>query len=860
MILHAIGEALRKKGQTIKGTVVLMRKNFLDCYDLGAKLQEDLSEVFGKRITLQLISATVPDPNNGDRGKVGEVANIEGWGTILTSLAVAESRFEVDFQWDEDFGIPGAIIVNNYHPTEFFLKTITLEDVPGKGRVVFLCNSWVYPEATYKHNRIFFTNDTYLPKDTPLPLQPFRQDELINLRGDHVTGELKEHHRVYGYAYYNDLAVPEQGQHRPVLGGSKEYPYPRRGRTGRQPTLADPKTESRLSALSSLNIYVPRDERFGHLKMSDFLGNSLKSVLQGIVPGLQGLLFNKDFNTYQDVLDLYYKGIPLPQIPGLGDTIPFELIKDLVAPDGARLFKMPVPQVIKEDVNAWKTDEEFAREMLAGLNPVIIQRLREFPPTSNLDPNAYGNHTSSITEAHLLINLEGLTVNQALENNKLFILDHHDALIPYLNRINTNTNNRIYATRTILFLKDDGTLKPIAIELSLVHPDGEQHGSIDKVYTPADSGLEKAIWQLAKTYAVVSDHGVHGLISHWLRTHAVTEPFVIATNRNLSVYHPVHKLLSPHFRDTMTINALARQILISAGGVLETTNFPDQYSMELSSHVYKGWKLTDEALPDDLIRRGMAVEDTSKPHNHNLRFLIPDYPFAVDGLAIWTAIETWVSEYCSIYYPNDATLTEDTELQSWWKEVREVAHGDKKDETWWPEMNTVSSLTKTVTTIIWIASALHAAVNFGQYPYAGYIPNRPTLTRRFMPESGSKEYEELKTNPDKVLLNTITGQFHTVLGVALIEILSKHASDEVYIGQRDSPEWTTDQKALEAFYRFRNTLVEIEKGIEALNNDKSLKNRYGPVRVPYTLLYPNTSDVSGASGLTGKGVPNSISI
>ncbi|EEF45385.1 lipoxygenase, putative [Ricinus communis] len=846
----------------IKGTVVLMKKNVLDFSDIKASFLDRVHELLGKGVSMQLISAVHHDPANKLRGKLGKVAYLEKWVRSITPITAVDTVFNITFDWDESMGVPGAFIIRNHHHSQLYLKTVTLDDVPGHGRVHFVCNSWVYPAHCYNYDRVFFSNKTYLPCQTPKPLRKYREEELINLRGN-GKGKLEEWDRVYDYAYYNDLGSPDKGKEyaRPVLGGSEQYPYPRRGRTGRKPTKTDPNSESRLPLLN-LDIYVPRDERFGHIKFSDFLAYALKSVVQVLVPEIKSLCDKtiNEFDSFEDVLKLYEGGIKLPsgtKATKLRNRIPWEMLKELVRNDGERFLKFPMPDVIKEDKSAWRTDEEFAREMLAGVNPVIISRLQEFPPPSKLDPKEYGNQKSSITKEHVEKSMNGLTVDQAIRNNKLFILDHHDALMPYLTKINSTTT-RTYATRTILLLQDDGTLKPLAIELSLPHPQGERHGAVSKVFTPAEDGVEGSVWQLAKAYAAVNDSGYHQLISHWLNTHAAIEPFIIATNRQLSVLHPIYKLLHPHFRDTMNINALARQILINAGGILEITVFPAKYAMELSSVVYKSWVFTEHALPADLLKRGVAVPDSSQ--RHGLRLLIEDYPYAVDGLEVWSAIETWVMEYCAFYYPTDDLVRDDTELQSWWAEIRNEGHGDKKDEPWWPEMQTRADLTQTCTIIIWIASALHAAVNFGQYPYAGYLPNRPTVSRRFMPEPGTPEYTELEKDPNLAFLKTITAQLQTLLGVSLIEILSRHPTDEVYLGQRDTAEWTSDREPLAAFERFSERLKEIENKIMDMNSDNKYKNRIGPVKVPYTLLFPNTSDESRQGGLTGKGIPNSISI
>ncbi|MCH84119.1 lipoxygenase, partial [Trifolium medium] len=85
---------------------------------------------------------------------------------------------------------------------------------------------------------------------------------------------------------------------------------------------------------------------------------------------------------------------------------------------------------------------------------------------------------------------------------------------------------------------------------------------------------------------------------------------------------------------------------------------------------------------------------------------------------------------------------------------------------------------------------------------------------------------------------------------------SRHASDEQYLGQRiEGDLWTCDSQPIAAYKRFASKLAEIELKLAQRNNDESLRNRYGPVNMPYTLLYPSSKE-----GLTCRGIPNSISI
>lgn len=106
----------------------------------------------------------------------------------------------------------------------------------------------------------------------------------------------------------------------------------------------------------SLNIYVPRDERFGHLKMADFLGYALKSISQFIEPALEAVFDStpKEFDSIDEVYKLYDEGIQLPKGHFLDDirkNIPLEMLKEIFPTNNDNLFEFPTPQVIQGNVS-----------------------------------------------------------------------------------------------------------------------------------------------------------------------------------------------------------------------------------------------------------------------------------------------------------------------------------------------------------------------------------------------------------------------------------------------------------------------------------------------------------------------------
>lgn len=92
-------------------------------------------------------------------GKRGKQTFIEKRIPLLPTLGARQDAFNIYFDWDvDDMGIPGAFYIKNYTQDEFFLVSVTLEDIPNHESIKFICNSWVYNAKQYDHDRIFFAN------------------------------------------------------------------------------------------------------------------------------------------------------------------------------------------------------------------------------------------------------------------------------------------------------------------------------------------------------------------------------------------------------------------------------------------------------------------------------------------------------------------------------------------------------------------------------------------------------------------------------------------------------------------------------------------------------------------------------
>ncbi|XP_047689917.1 hydroperoxide isomerase ALOXE3 isoform X5 [Prionailurus viverrinus] len=387
----------------------------------------------------------------------------------------------------------------------------------------------------------------------------------------------------------------------------------------------------------------------------------------------------------------------------------------------------------------WCEDPFFGYQYLNGVNPVMLHCLSSLPSklpvTHDMVAPSLGPDTCLQTE---------------LERGNVFLADYwilEEAPVHCLN----GHQQYVAAPLCLLWLNPQGALVPLAIQLS------QNPGPQSPIFLPTDSYWD---WLLAKTWVRNSEFLVHEHNTHFLCTHLLCEAFSMATLRQLPLCHPVYKLLLPHTRYTLQVNTIARATLLNPDGLVDhVTSGGRQGLLYLISTGLAHFTYTDFCLPDSLRARGVLT--------------IPNYHYRDDGLKIWAAIQSFVSEIVGYYYPSDASVQRDTELQAWVGEIFAQAFLGRESSGFPQRLCTPGELVKFLTAIIFNCSAQHAAVNSGQHDFGAWMPNTPSSMRQ--PPPRTKGTATLKS-----YLDTLPEVNVTCNNLLLFWLVSQEPKDQIF--------------------------------------------------------------------------------
>ena len=467
------------------------------------------------------------------------------------------------------------------------------------------------------------------------------------------------------------------------------------------------------------------------------------------------------------------------------------------------LFKtIPLPATAQQLFD----DDAFARFRLAGPNPMLLQGITTLPAKFPVTEQGYQQA------------MPGDHLKKALKENRVYVLDYAE-LDTLANHPGAKTDassavvsSKVYAPIALFALTPDRKqLKAVAIQ------DEQDSAKQSIVYATNDVTANTYWdWQASKAIVQNADANYHELLAHLARTHLLVEAFAVATPRYLAKNHPLYVLLKVHFEGTLFINDQAEERLVAKDGNVAQIFGADIQAVQAAAGQDRlNLDFYAAMLPNDLARRHVANEND-----------LPDYPYRDDALLLWNAIQRWVSAYLAIYYPDDAAVLADLELDAWTKAlIREGKVRGFRDILDRPQLSDV------ITMIIFTASVQHAAVNFPQSQLMSYLPVFPGSLTGAVPSSPANETGWFSAFPPLFVAKAQLDLFHT-LGSVYYTKLGEYRKNRLPYGQA-----LNDVRVTQAggpLQQFKQNLQNIERTIEQRNQ----------TRIPYTFLLPSNIPAS----------------
>lgn len=207
------------------------------------------------------------------------------------------------------------------------------------------------------------------------------------------------------------------------------------------------------------------------------------------------------------------------------------------------------------------------------------------------------------------------------------------------------------------------------------------------------------------------------------------------------------------------------------------------------------------------------------------REAFPNYPYRDDSLLYWDAIHEWVNAYLRLYYPNDAEIQRDTELQAWTRELAADNGGRIKGLPNDGAIQRIEELIEVATFVIYTCSVQHAAVNFPQYDCMSYAPNMPLAGYRPAPttKTGATEADFVAMLPTLDM-----AELQMDLGYLLGTV---HYTQ---LGQYERNQFR-DQRVAAPLQAFQQRLAGIGRTIDERNQTRRPYETLAPLGIPQSI-------------------------
>ncbi|XP_035663571.1 uncharacterized protein LOC118407228 [Branchiostoma floridae] len=443
-------------------------------------------------------------------------------------------------------------------------------------------------------------------------------------------------------------------------------------------------------------------------------------------------------------------------------------------------------------IEEWQKDEEFCRQYLQGINPMLVTLCKD---------------QSRIPAEMLGLKGQGKTTLQLMEENRLFIVDYAPMLgVPA-------TPGKFFYAPIVLMYKEElnggrSRLNMLGIQLT-------RDKGMNEVYSPESAKTHPNKYMFAKMHVVSADNNVHQFLYHLGYTHLAMEPIAVSLHTHLPPDHPIHRLLLPHFKDTIGINYLARHSLVSRIFPITDPMFATSTvgGLVMFLNEWRKYNFMDMAFPEELKCRGFDEAGTDG---------LEGYFYRDDGFKLWNVYKTYVTGMVNRAYADDRAVQADKALQEFCKMTEGPGHLHGFPR----EISTRKLLIDCLTNIIFNVSAQHSAINFPQYDYYSFIPNRPAQLSSPMPDGPNDMLES-------AVLKALPSKYNITLQVLLSYMLSMPSQTAI-----------TGVEAMKEVYpevhkKFQTQLQNLSKEIKGRNEGLKAEGK-----VAYTYLDPENVAMS----------------